>query len=173
MYSRALGFSRICGLTRLSSVSWPRVAPALCRHQHRTFDSESTQVKVLYDGLCPICVAEIRFLQLVQRNIKPGRVNFVDISLAGYDGAKHGNVSYEMAMEVMHVIDEKEQVHRGVPAFAVMYNAVGLGWLGRLMMSAPVRPLMDQAYAVFARNRLKWTGRGEECSKGRCEKRTR
>lgn len=66
-----------------------------------------------------------------------------------------------------------QQVHRGVPAFAVMYSAVGLGWLGRFMTSAPVRPLMDKAYAVFARNRLKWTGRGEECSKGRCEKRTR
>lgn len=66
--------------------------------------------QVLYDGLCPICVAEIRFLQFVQRNVQPGRVNFVDISLAGYDGAKHGNVSYEMAMEAMHVIDGKEQV---------------------------------------------------------------
>lgn len=70
----------------------------------------SVLCQVLYDGLCPICVAEIRFLELVQRNIKPGRVSFVDISLAGYDGAKHGNVSYEMAMEAMHVIDEKEQV---------------------------------------------------------------
>lgn len=57
-----------------------------------------------------MCAAEIRALEFVQRNIRPGRVNFVDISLAGYDGAKHGDVSYEMAMEVMHVIDEKGQV---------------------------------------------------------------
>lgn len=66
--------------------------------------------QVLYDGLCPLCVAEIRFLQRVQRHIKPGGVNFVDISLAGYDGAQHSNISYEMAMEVMHVIDEKQEV---------------------------------------------------------------
>lgn len=32
---------------------------------------------------------------------------------------------------------------------------------------------MDKAYAIFAKNRLKWTGRAEECSKGRCDKRTR
>lgn len=64
---------------------------------------------MLYDGLCPVCVAEIRFLRFLQRK-RPGRVDFIDISLPGYDGAEHQNVSYEMAMEVMHVIDEKAEV---------------------------------------------------------------
>ena len=65
--------------------------------------------QVLYDGLCPICVAEIRFLQYLQRN-KPREVNFIDITLPGYDGAKYKDVSYEMAMEELHVIDEKDKV---------------------------------------------------------------
>ncbi|XP_071333026.1 uncharacterized protein [Trachinotus anak] len=147
-----------------------RVAPQLCRHQHRTFSSESTAVKVLYDGLCPICVTEIRFLQFLQR--KQQKVDFIDISLPGYEGGKYKDISYEMAMEEMHVIDEKNEVHRGIPAFAVMYGAVGLGWLGRFMMWSPVRPFMDKSYAIFARNRLKWTGRGEECTTGRCEKKS-
>ncbi|XP_054465026.1 uncharacterized protein LOC129099706 [Anoplopoma fimbria] len=168
------------GLTRLpscltstsSSTAAIRATPARCtHHQHRTCSSQSAGVKVLYDGLCPICVTEIKFLQFLQRN-RPGKVDFVDISLPGYDGEKHKDVSYEMAMEEMHVIDEKDKVHRGIPAFAVMYSAVGLGWLGSLMMWSPVRPFMDKSYAVFARNRLKWTGRGEECTKGRCEKKT-
>ncbi|XP_040918000.1 uncharacterized protein At5g50100, chloroplastic-like [Toxotes jaculatrix] len=148
-----------------------RGTPALCRHQHRTFSSQPAAVKVLYDGLCPICVTEIRFLQFLQRK-QPGKVDFIDISLSGYDGGKYKDISYEMAMEEMHVIDEKDEVHRGIPAFAVMYGAVGLGWLGRFMMWPPVRPLMDKSYAIFARNRLKWTGRGEECTTGRCEKKT-
>ncbi|XP_040048407.2 uncharacterized protein LOC120828839 [Gasterosteus aculeatus] len=144
--------------------------PVLRTHRrHRTSGPQSAGVKVLYDGLCPICVTEIRFLQFLQRN-RPGKVDFVDISLSGYDVEKNKDVSYEMAMEEMHVIDEKDEVHRGIPAFAVMYSAVGLGWLGRLMMWSPVRPFMDKSYALFARNRLKWTGRGEECAKGRCEK---
>ncbi|XP_022623329.1 uncharacterized protein At5g50100, mitochondrial-like [Seriola dumerili] len=168
MFSRV----RIC-LARLrtgvNSVASVRVTPQLCRHQHRTFSSESATVKVLYDGLCPICVTEIRFLQFLQRN-QPGKVDFVDISLPGYDGGKFKDISYEMAMEEMHVIDEKDEVHRGIPAFAVMYGAVGLGWLGRFMTWSPVRPFMDQSYAIFARNRLKWTGRAEECTTGRCEK---
>ncbi|XP_029910638.1 uncharacterized protein At5g50100, chloroplastic-like [Myripristis murdjan] len=148
-----------------------RVTPAHCSHQHRTFTTESASVRVLYDGLCPICVTEIRFLQYLQKN-RPGKVDFIDISLPDYDGEKYKGVSYEMAMDEMHVIDEKDKVHRGVPAFAVMYGAVGLGWLGRFMMWSPVRPFMDKSYAIFARNRLKWTGRGDECTTGRCVKKT-
>ncbi|KAM6924466.1 uncharacterized protein FYW49_004713 [Xenentodon cancila] len=128
-------------------------------------------LQVLYDGLCPICVTEIRFLQFLQRN-RPRKVHFIDISKPGYDGAHHKDVTYEMAMEEMHVIDEKDEVHRGVPAFAVMYSAVGLGWLGHFMMWSPVRPFMVKSYAIFARNRLKWTGREQECPSGRCEKKT-
>ncbi|KAM9751922.1 uncharacterized protein ACNS7B_008607 [Menidia menidia] len=143
--------------------------PVFCKHQHRTLSTESAGVRVLYDGLCPICVTEIRFLQFLQKN-RSGVVHFVDISKPGYDGAQYKDVSYEMAMDEMHVIDDKDEVHRGVPAFAVMYGAVGLGWLGRFMMWAPVRPFMDKSYAIFAKNRLKWTGRGEECTTGRCEK---
>lgn len=145
------------------------LTPVLCKHQYRTVISESAGVRVLYDGLCPICVTEIRFLQFLQKN-RPGVVHFIDIAKPGYDGAKYRDVTYEMAMEEMHVIDEKDEVHRGVPAFAVMYGAVGLGWLGRFMMWSPVRPFMDKSYAIFAKNRLKWTGRGDECTTGRCEK---
>ncbi|XP_074538118.1 uncharacterized protein LOC141799703 [Halichoeres trimaculatus] len=162
----------VSGLGRLPSCVNSKilgVTPALCKHQHRTISSESAGVKVLYDGLCPICVTEIRFLQFLQRE-KPKKVDFIDISLPGYDGEKYKGVSYEMAMEEMHVIDQKGMVHRGVPAFAVMYSAVGLGWLGRFMTWPPVRPFMDKSYAIFARNRLKWTGRGNECTTGRCEK---
>lgn len=51
-------------------------------------------------------VTEIRFLQ----RKKPGRDDFIDLSLPGYDGAKHRNVNYGMAMEVMHVIDDKGEI---------------------------------------------------------------
>lgn len=64
---------------------------------------------MLYDGLCPICVTEIQFLQFLQRK-RPDKVDFIDISLPGYDGTKHKEVSYEMAMEEMHVIDKEDKV---------------------------------------------------------------
>lgn len=61
---------------------------------------------MLYDGECPICVKEISFLQ---KNTAD-KVDFVDISLPEYDGSKYEGVSYEMAMEEMTVIDEKNKV---------------------------------------------------------------
>ncbi|XP_073679848.1 uncharacterized protein [Garra rufa] len=128
----------------------------------------SDTIRVLYDGECPICVKEISFLQFLQRN-RAGKVDFVDISLPEYDGNKYEGVSYEMAMGEMTVIDEKNKIHRGVPAFRVMYSAVGLSWLGTFISLPLIRPIMDRAYGVFARNRLKWTGR-EGCITGHCAK---
>ncbi|KAI2649846.1 hypothetical protein H4Q32_015882 [Labeo rohita] len=125
-------------------------------------------IRVLYDGECPICVKEISFLKFLQRN-RTGKVDFVDISLPEYDGSKYEGVDYEMAMGEMTVIDEKNKIHRGVPAFTVMYSAVGLGWLGTFISLPLIRPVMNRAYGVFARNRLKWTGR-EGCTNGRCAK---
>lgn len=137
------------------------------RHLYCTH-RKSAGVRALYDGECPICVKEIQLLQFIQRN-RSQKVEFVDISLQGYDGANYGGIGYDRAMEEMHVIDENDQVHVGVPAFTVMYRAVGLGWMGCLMSLPLIRPLMDTGYAIFARNRLRWTGR-DECTTGRCEK---
>lgn len=166
-----MSLARLCFQSGLAIRATPGCANMLLiRTSHTSPPSPSpAPVKVLYDGLCPICVTEIRLLQFLQRK-RPNRVDFIDISLPGYDGANYSGVSYEMAMEEMHVIDEKNTVHRGVPAFSVMYSAVGLGWLGRLLMWPPIRPLMVKSYDIFARNRLKWTGRGSECTNGRCEK---
>lgn len=55
-------------------------------------------------------MTEIRFLQFLQRN-RLEKVHFVDISLPDYDGRKYEDVTYDMAMEEMHVIDEKGKVN--------------------------------------------------------------
>lgn len=38
-------------------------------------------------------------------------MDFIDISVPGYDEGKYQDISYEMAMEEMHVIDEKNEVN--------------------------------------------------------------
>lgn len=73
--------------------------------------------QVLYDGLCPICVTEIQFLQFLQRK-KPEKVDFVDIAQPGYDGRKYKEITYEMAMEEMHVIDKEDKVSTDSPIFS-------------------------------------------------------
>lgn len=68
-------------------------------------------------------------LQFLQKNRRE-KVEFVDISLEGYDEAKYGGISYERAMEEMHVIDENDQVgcyllHHFFFKFAVCPGNVG------------------------------------------------
>lgn len=96
---------------------------------------------MLYDGLCPICVTEIRFLQFLQKK-QPDKVDFVDISLSGYDGEKYKGVSYEMAMEEMHVIDEKDEVNSHSTDFTNNCNILH------------VEPGMEHDLRVFTLNKL-------------------
>jgi predicted DCC family thiol-disulfide oxidoreductase YuxK len=56
----------------------------------------------------------------------------------------------------------------GVEVFRQAYAAVGLGWLVAPTRWPGLRRLADLAYRVFARNRLRWTGRASACDAGQC-----
>ena len=58
---------------------------------------------LLFDGGCPLCVREVRFLQ--QRD-RQARLAFVDIDASDYDAAAHAGISYRVAMGRIHAIDE-------------------------------------------------------------------
>lgn len=47
--------------------------------------------------------------------------------------------------------------------FRQAYSAIGLGWLLAPTRWPDLDRLSDHAYLVFARNRLRWTGRGGAC----------
>ncbi|MEA5472026.1 DUF393 domain-containing protein [Spirulina sp. 06S082] len=65
-------------------------------------EKPSWQIKLLYDGLCPLCVREVSFLQ--KRDAGRGLVMFVDIARDDYDRAQHGNIDFETAMGRIHGI---------------------------------------------------------------------
>ena len=50
---------------------------------------------LLFDGGCPLCVREVRFLQ---RRDRQARLAFVDIDASDYDAAAHAGISYRVAM---------------------------------------------------------------------------
>jgi len=56
----------------------------------------------------------------------------------------------------------------GVDVFRAMWEAVGLGFFARLSRLSLVEPLVLNAYAWFARNRLRLTGRSHACSGDVC-----
>ena len=85
-------------------------------------------------------------------------MTFTDISLPNYDPYCHAGVTYEEGMKVMHVI-KGGRVYSGVESFQVMYDAVGLGFIVKVLESPRVKRLADRVYDVWARLRLPMSGR--------------
>jgi predicted DCC family thiol-disulfide oxidoreductase YuxK len=126
----------------------------------------SWEIRILYDGECPLCSREVRFLERPDRN--RGRIQLEDISRADFDPAAYGLDARQMMARIHGVLPDGSVVE-GLGVFRRAYAAVGLGWL-----LAPTRwpglwRLADWAYRVFARNRLRWTGRENVCEHGRCQ----
>lgn len=128
--------------------------------------NEPWQIRVLYDGECPLCSREIRFLERRDRGL--GRIQFEDLSRPGFDPAVYG-LEVERIMARIHGVLPDGSVVEGVEVFRRAYAAVGLGWLVAPTRWPGLRRLVDLAYRIFARNRLRWTGRASACEAGRCQ----
>jgi predicted DCC family thiol-disulfide oxidoreductase YuxK len=123
------------------------------------------QIEVLVDGDCPLCSREMAFL--ARRDAGRGRIRFTDIARPGFDPAAYG-LDAERVMARIHGVLPDGTVIEGVEVFRRAYAAVGLGWLLAPTRWPGLRRLADLAYRVFARNRLRWTGRADVCDTQRC-----
>lgn len=123
------------------------------------------QIRIFFDGKCPLCTREIRLLRRLDRG--RGRLGFEDISLPGFEAGVDG-LDASALMDRIHGVLPDGTVVEGLEVFRRAYDAVGLGWLLRPTGWPGLRHLADLAYATFARNRLRWTGRASSCEAGRC-----
>lgn len=119
---------------------------------------ESWQVEVFYDGECPLCMREIRMLR---RRDTRGHIRFTDLSVAGFDGGGTGLTRVTL-MRTLHGRLPDGRIIEGVEVFRRLYAAIGFARLVRASRLPGVAWLLDAAYAVFARNRLRLTGRCED-----------
>jgi predicted DCC family thiol-disulfide oxidoreductase YuxK len=115
------------------------------------------RIKVLYDGECPLCLREIRFLRGRDRD---GRIAFEDIARPDFDPTVYG-LDRATLMARIHGVLPDGSVIEGVEVFRQLYAQVGLGWLLAPTRWPGLRPIFDAAYRAFARNRLRLTGRSE------------
>jgi predicted DCC family thiol-disulfide oxidoreductase YuxK len=130
----------------------------------RALPARAPELTLLYDGDCPLCSREVA---LLRRRDRDGRIAFEDIAAPGFDAGRYGS-SYEALMARIHAVLPDGSLVRDVEVFRRAYAAVGLGWLVAPTRWPLLRPLFDRAYRVFARNRLRWTGRAE-CARGACD----
>ncbi|KAF6004309.1 hypothetical protein F1559_004858 [Cyanidiococcus yangmingshanensis] len=120
--------------------------------------AEAPQITLLYDGECPICMKEVRFLQA--RDAGRGRIAFVDIAAPDYDPTKYAGVTFEQAMGRIHGILPDGTVVKKVDVFRLCYEAIGLGWLWAAARVPLVKKAANAVYDFWADRRLQWTGRG-------------
>ena len=125
---------------------------------------EDFDVEVFFDGECPLCVREIAMLKRL--DAKKNRIRFTDIQSPGFDVAALG-ISYRALMERIHARLPSGELVTGVEVFRRLYTAVGFRRLVALTRLPLVSSLLGVAYELFAKNRLRLTGR---CTPELCER---
>ena len=121
------------------------------------------QFEVFFDGDCPLCVKEIRMLRWLDR--KRHRILFTDIAAPGFKPEEQTGLDLDALMAEIYGRTPSGELVKGMEVFRQLYSAVGLGFLFAPTGWPVLRPVFDAAYRLFARNRLRLTGR---CSKGEC-----
>ena len=119
-------------------------------------------IEVFFDGGCPLCRREISFLRRWDRR---GKIRFTDISSPDFQAAEVGKTD-DVLMAQMHGRLPDGTWLQGVEVFRRLYAAVGFGPLVFLSRLPLISQLLDWGYNVFARNRLRFTGRctAKSCS---------
>lgn len=115
------------------------------------------QIKLLYDGDCPLCLREVNFLK--RRDAGQGRVAFVNIAADDYNPAEHGGIDYETAMGRIHAVLPDGSVLKNMEVFRRIYSILGMGWVYAATRWPIIGPVVDWLYERWADSRLALTGR--------------
>ena len=115
-------------------------------------------VRVLYDGDCPLCVREVDFLR--RKDAGRGKLDLVDIASDEYDPDANAGIPFETAMSTIHGIKPSGDVITGIEVFERAYAAVGLGWVYAFAKVPFLLNVANKVYDFWAERRMQVTGRG-------------
>ena len=127
---------------------------------------KNPEIVMLFDGDCPLCMREVRMLR--RADGWRGRLGFEDIAAPDFDAGAYGT-DLETLMARIHGVLPDGTLIEGVEVFRLAYTAAGLGWLVAPTRWPGLRQLSEWSYRVFARNRLRWTGRADACPGASCK----
>lgn len=102
---------------------------------------------------------------MLRRLDENGRIRFTDIAAPGFDAGAVG-LSYAELMRRIHGRLPNGELIDGVEVFRRLYAAVGFRRLVAFTRLPGVSQTLDAAYSLFAKNRLRFTGR---CTPELCE----
>lgn len=135
----------------------PRNAPTSCGIQSIAMATTPTShvVEVFFDGDCPLCTKEIALLRRLDHK---SRIRFSDIAAPGFEACDTPWTQAELMDSIRGRLGDGTPIE-GVEVFRRLYAAVGFGPLVALTRLPGVSHGLDAAYRLFAKNRLKLTGR--------------
>lgn len=123
----------------------------------QSLNAPSWQIKLLYDGQCPLCMREVNFLR--KRDAGRGRVEFVDIADDDYTPEANGGIDFETAMGRIHAVLADGTVVRNVEVFRRVYDILGMGWIYAATKLPVIGFIVDKLYELWADWRLPLTRR--------------
>lgn len=121
--------------------------------------TERPELTLYFDGSCPLCLAEVAFMQ--SRNAD-GLLAFVDVTHTQFEATVH-QISCDAAMAQIHGRTADGQLLVGVPVFAKAYQLAKLPVLAWLLSRQWLMPILQPAYVWFAKHRQlisRWIGPG-------------
>lgn len=124
----------------------------------------TTDFRIYYDGLCPICRHEAAFLRRLDRG--RGRLNLIDFTHPDFDPSQVG-VTHEALMGSIHGLLPDGRLVTGMEVFRRAYGTLGLGWLWAPTGWPVLKPIFDWMYRVFAWYRPRFSRAGR-CESDRC-----
>jgi predicted DCC family thiol-disulfide oxidoreductase YuxK len=107
------------------------------------------KLTMFYDGLCPLCQAEIQFLS--GRN-QAGLLSFVDINSDQYSPERIG-VSCNQALASMYAQYDDGELIQGVEVFSAAYRRANLPKLAWIFSRPTLKPFWNVGYRFFAKHR--------------------
>lgn len=123
-----------------------------------------TAIEMFFDGACPLCKREV---DLIRRRDHDQKIVFTDISAPDFEAEALGKSHDELMAEIHGRLPDGTWL-RGVEVFRRVYEAIGFRSLVRLSRLPGISLALDVGYGLFARNRLRLTGRCDSTSES-CE----
>lgn len=123
----------------------------------QTTESPPWNIKLLYDGDCPLCLREVNFLR--KRDGGRGIVAFVNIADLDYSPVENGGISYAAAMGRIHAVLPDGRILQDVAVFRRVYEELGLGWVYAITKWHPMETIANFFYRLWAQLRLPLTRR--------------
>lgn len=129
-----------------------------------TDTSNKPEITLFFDGDCPLCSREVRYLE---RKDSRNLIRFVDISAPDFNPDVYSKTKSDFMRAIQAELPDGTFIE-GMEVFRRIYQAIGYGFLLKPTKLPIIKQIFDFAYYVFARNRIRIGSLLGRCGLGKC-----